>query len=321
MIRSVRHTEMPLIVRRATPSDRTLIRVVYELGVEAVSTSNGRVILSGEPGRQRLFANSAAVTEAVRLPPCLITERLASGQERSLLLRADAKTPFGLGVTELFTGDLEPSVIWHAYHIGYLVGAVAYHSERLAELYAAICRQFSVFFGKTTDSDYATFGYQMEPYYEFDSAVTAARRAYDVSRHLLWRRFGGGGSTPSSFTKTLGACARLPDDLKAHLDTSWKEVGKRITEYRDCLQHYVPVDFGLASASMEKRDGGFWSARIRIPDNPETRSKEAFTYGRGLDALAYCRSVAEELLTIMSLVIDSAARPSASAAGECVESV
>ncbi len=312
---------MPLIARRATPSDRTLIRVVYEFGLEVVSTSDGWVISSGEPGRRQLFANPASVTGAVRLLPCLITERLASGQERSLLLRSDAKTPFGLGVTELFTGDLEPSMIWHAYHIGYLVGAVAYHCERLAELYAAICRQFVAFGGKTIKSDHTTFGYQMEPYYEFDSAVTAARRAYDVSRYLLWRRFGGGGSTPSSFAKRLGACARLPDDLKARLDTSWREVGERITEYRDCLQHYVPIDFGLASASMEKRDGGFWSVRIRIPDNPETRSKEAFTYGRDLDALGYCRSVAEELLTIMSLVIDSAARPSASAAGERVESV
>jgi hypothetical protein len=304
---------MPLIAKRATPSDKILIRVVYEYGVEAVNASDGWVISSVEPGRQTLFATPAAVTEAVQLAPCLITERLASGQERSLLLRLDAKTPFGLGVTELFTGVLESSIIWHAYHIGYLVGSVAYHCQRLAELYVAICRQFAAFSGNIS-SEHATFGYQMEPYYEFDAAVTAARRAYDVSRYLLWRRFGGRGSIPSSFARTLAACSQLPEELKARLETSWREVGKEITEYRDCLQHYVPVDFGLASASMENRGGGLWSVRILIPDNPEARSKEVFTYGRGLDALSYCRSVAEELLTIMSLIIDSAARPSASAA-------
>src|SRR5688572_22255474 len=106
---------MPLTLKRPTPSSRTLIRVVYELGVEAVSTSDGWVISSGE--LRRLFPNLTAVTDAVRLPPCLLTERLPSGQELSLLLRSDAKTSFGLGVTELFTGDIEPSLMWHAYHI------------------------------------------------------------------------------------------------------------------------------------------------------------------------------------------------------------
>jgi len=54
----------------------------------------------------------------------------------------------------------------------------------------------------------------------------------------------------------------------------------------------------------------FWSARVQIPDNPEVRSKKAFTYTQRLDALSYCRGVAEELLTVMTLVINSAARPS-----------
>jgi hypothetical protein len=65
----------------------------------------------------------------------------------------------------------------------------------------------------------------------------------------------------------------------------------------------------MASASMEKVAGAFWSVRIRIPDNPEVRSKQAFNYTQGRDALSYSRVVAEELLTVMALVIDSAARP------------
>ena len=60
---------------------------------------------------------------------------------------------------------------------------------------------------------------------------------------------------------------------------------------------------------MEKVANAFWSVRIRIPDNPEARSKKAFKYTQGRDAPSYCRLVAEELLTVMTLVIDSAARP------------
>lgn len=287
----------------------TLIRIVYEFGLEATRQPDGWVVSSAEPSARRVFANPAAVTEALGRLPCLVTERTDRGHERSLLLRADARTPFGLGVTDLFTGDLQADAIFHAHHIAYLVGAVAYHCERLAEVYATICRQFVSVPWPDAGSDRVIFSYQTEPYYEFDAAITAARRAYDVSRYLIWQRFGSGGSVPSSLAKALQACAGLPDPLRLRLEKSWTEFGERITDYRDCIQHYVPIDFGLSSADMEKLAGGFWSVRIRIPDNPEVRSKKAFTYAQGLDALSYCRLVGEELVTVMTMVIDSSARP------------
>lgn len=291
----------------------TLIRVVYEFGLEATRQPRGWVVSSAEPSACQVFASPSAVSEALGRLPCLFTERFDDGRERSLMLRADGRTPFALGVTELMTGSPYADDIYHAHHIAYLVGAVAYHCERMAESYADICRQFAAISGVAASSpnpvsDRATFGYQAEPYYEFDAAITAARRAYDISRFLIWRRFGGAGSMPSSFAKTLKTASGLTDDLRSRLEKSWTEFGERITDYRDCIQHYVPVDFGLASASMEKVDGAFWSVRIRIPDNPEARSKKAFTYAKGCDALSYAREVAEELLTVMTLLIDSTAR-------------
>ena len=101
----------------------------------------------------------------------------------------------------------------------------------------------------------------------------------------------------------------MPEDLRSRLERSWTEFGDRITDYRDCIQHYVPVDFGFASASMEKVADAFWTVRIRIPDNPEARSSRAFTFAKGNDALSYSLEIAEELLTVMTLVIDSTARP------------
>lgn len=291
---------------------RRLIRVLYEFGLEATYQPDGWVVSSAESNARRVFDSPAAVSDTLGRLPCLVTERFEDGLETSSLLRADSRTPFGLRITELFTGPLQPDAMFHTHNIAYLVGAVAYHCARLAETYAAICRQFAYFFGRTnTDSDFANYGYQTAPYHEFDAAITAARRAYDASRYLIWQRFGGGGLfAPSSFARALKASAHLPDCLRSRLEKSWTEFGERITDYRDCIQHYVPIDFGFASASMEKVADTFWSVRIRIPDNPEARSKEKFTYAQGRDALSYCRQVAEELLTVMALVIDSAARPS-----------
>ena len=292
----------------------TLIRVVYEFGLEATLHQHGWVVSSSEPSPGPVFASPSAVSEALGRRPCIITERLDSGRERSLLLRSDSRTPFGLGTTDLCSGSLEPDAIYRAHHIGYLVGAVAYHCERMAESCATICRQYADICALHAssggrNSDRAIFQNQTEPYYEFDAAITAARRAYDISRFLIWRRFGRAHKVPNSFARLLKADSNLPEDLRSRLEKSWTEFGARLSDYRDCIQHYVPVDFGFASASLEKVGGAFWSVRIRIPDNPEARSSKAFTFAKGLDALSYSREIAEELLTVMTLVIDSTARP------------
>jgi len=87
-----------------------------------------------------------------------------------------------------------------AYAVDYTVGAVGYHCKRLAEVYAEISRHFPNvirFFPKNT-TGLATFPYVPEPYYEFDALITAARRAYDSTRYLLWYSFGPrNSSTPS----------------------------------------------------------------------------------------------------------------------------
>ena len=287
----------------------TLIRIVHEFGVEAVSQPGGWVVTSAEPGDRHVFAGPADVTKTLGLLPCVITDRSDDGCESSLLLRTDSRTPFGLGVTALCTGSLLPGAVYQAHHIAYLVGAVAYHCGRLAESCASLCRRFASFRWPWPPEDHAAFSREPEPYYEFDAAITAARRAYDASRFLLWPRYGNSGSVPSSFARTLHACSRLPGHLRSRLEQSWSNFGEQLTDYRDCIQHYVPVDFGLADACMEKLAGAFWSVRIRIPDNPEVRSKGAFKYAQGRDALSYCRGMAEELVAVMALVIDSTARP------------
>ena len=133
--------------------------------------------------------------------------------------------------------------------------------------------------------------------------ITAARRTYDALRYVLWKAFGPGGpDTPSNFKKTLSACNKLPTDLKSTLETSWDLYGEKMTAYRDCVQHYVPVTFGMQTASMERVSGGIWSVRLRLPDNPEGRSQPAFKFEKNLDALTYGWELANEVMNVATTV-------------------
>ena len=87
---------------------------------------------------------------------------------------------------------------------------------------------------------------------------------------------------------------------------SWNEWGERLTAYRDCMQHYVPVDFGLATVSMKEVLPGVWSASARIPDNPEARSKSAFKFQGRLDALSFAWQVSVEVHRVIDLIVHRA---------------
>ena len=82
------------------------------------------------------------------------------------------------------------------------------------------------------------------------------------------------------------------------LEESWQVYGERLTDYRDCIIHYTPIDFGMSTANMHKLDDGIWSVMMRIPDNPETKSKSAFTFAKGLDALTYGWELSNEIVRV-----------------------
>jgi hypothetical protein len=58
----------------------------------------------------------------------------------------------------------------------------------------------------------------------------------------------------------------------------WQVYGERLTDCRDRIIHYAPIDFGMGMSSMQKLDGGVWSVLMRMPDNLEAKSKSAFTF-------------------------------------------
>ena len=294
------------------------VSIIFERGVEFSNRPNAIPI---EPSETTIGEVIARARSRYNVRPVLLKEKVMTGTpsvphtDRWRLFSLDGEPNVGLAWSALMFGrGFAPAMMRHQHALAYVVGTVVYHCERLADVYSTIALnmvRISSIPGYG-DAPHVSFGYQLEPYFELDALLTGARRAYDASRYLLWSAFGSTkGGVPSNFKKTLAVCSKLPPELRGILEESWCNYGERLTDYRDCIIHYTPIDFGMGSASMNKLDSGVWSVMMRIPDNPEAKSKSAFTYAKNLDALTYGWELSNEIVriatTIMTAVQD--ARP------------
>jgi hypothetical protein len=285
-------------------------RAVFEKGVEIRLVANRWELSSAPPCEKATFSTfQAAVAALSPLRPLLITEKRNFGGDLTLLLRPNGKDLFGLCVYELMNRPLDVDTLYPVWQLQYLLGAVGYHCHRLAELYAQIAIKYNEITqipGYSGKSDIALFNDQAEAYYEFDAFLGAARRSYDALRYLLWPRFGNTqGSTPRSLEALLKTKNHIPEQLLKRLKASWEERGVLLTQYRDCIHHYVPMDFGLASAIISRHPSGAWTTKIRIPDNPEARSKKQFKYSLDRDALTYAWELSDEILEVAMITVDT----------------
>jgi len=176
----------------------------------------------------------------------------------------------------------EKANIWsYMKNLEYITGSAIYHCKRLAYKYLDITHEYSRFSIKSEkEYDNYQFMNQNEGYYEFDALITVARRVYDTTRFILWKNFGAEkDSIPSTFKKVLCLCKdNMQEKLGNLLDSSWKKFGEKLTDYRDCIQHYVSLDYNNSSAIMNPLESNIWSASLMIPDNPKARSKEQFLF-------------------------------------------
>jgi len=251
----------------------------------------------------------AEVTMKYGVRPVLLTSRPRLGDDRMFVLPIQGNQVLEIEHSELsqiaYAKDIP--TLFHTFNLSYIVGAVFHHCKQLAEAYSEICRTFvSLPFPEEMDSDLVNLAHQPEPYYEFEGLITAARRAYDTTRYLIWHAFGPKkGSLPSSFEKTLRLCTCLPISLDERLHLSWSRFGNKVKKYRDCIQHYVPIGGLLPSARMVRLEGGVWSTSLIIPDNPEARSHTEFKYKSRLDALTYGWEVTNEVIEIAQAIVQA----------------
>lgn len=289
----------------------TTTQVLFERGLAVHRTELGWQLQHVVGGDGGVMADVASVVRENGLRPVVIVEDRLGTDEYSDLLTCLAPTQiYGVRVTQLqqraYGAHLD---FQQVRNINYMLVAVSYHCIELCKAYRDTCESFARLAGALLPDEDRVVTHQgsADAYFEFDALVTAVRRAYDSLRYLMWKHFGpGSGSVPSSFPKTLDRCSALPQALRQRLAASWTSWGEPVTAYRDCIQHYCPVDLGTTVMWMEKTDSGAWSTSARIPDNPSSRSRAKFTYAEKLDALTFGWESANEVLDIATLVMECA---------------
>lgn len=195
-----------------------------------------------------------------------------------------------------------PTFIPATQSLFYLLHAVIYHCERLAENYADHREQMVKLPNPNNADRVVTHCY--EGFFEFDALVTAVIRAIDATRYVIWRKYGRNGSVPNSFRRTIDNCTQLPDTLKQLAENLWAEHLSHAKEYRDCIQHYVSI--GSSSwAMLTRRNDLIWTMLLRIPDNPEVKSAKNFTFNRDLDAMTYGWELITDLFFLTGSIIQS----------------
>jgi len=166
--------------------------------------------------------------------------------------------------------------------VSFAMGAMIYHTKALARWASAHCADFARGEGHHWESR-SVFSPE-EPYFEFESLLSAVVQGYEYTTVPLWKRYGTTERPPRNFTLAFERASRIPPEIRERLQRSHDTTYKRAKDYRDCIHHNV--DLGSASwAMMERRHPSVWTVVIRVPDNPETKSRKAFTFGDGLDAL------------------------------------
>ncbi|MCW2625332.1 hypothetical protein [Mycobacterium sp.] len=192
-------------------------------------------------------------------------------------------------------GPYQTSDLWDENDVRYCLRSALYHLNRIIDMYARLCRLFDdlnsdSIRGNTSDD---------RIYFEVDSFFGDARRVYESMRKVLWRHYPTPGKSRwRGIRETMDDQSKIfPTDFATQLEQSWSRFGEKLTAYRDCISHYLPLTDN-ATCWMSRFDGR-WGATVPLPTNPETKSRAAFdnlNEGTGIDAMGYCYEVAVHLV-------------------------
>lgn len=122
-----------------------------------------------------------------------------------------------------------------------------------------------------------------------EAIFTSLCSALEASGVLVWR---------GNYTKSLD----LPDAIHrvmtegdtetrmivAPLDEVWHELGERLLQYRDCSATHHPITAHGGDTRAVLNDTDLWEMRMQLPDNPDARSPDYFTFEDDVDLLDYC---------------------------------
>lgn len=188
------------------------------------------------------------------------------------------------------------------YDLRYSVLATLYHLNRLVDLYVWLTRLFERLHPVGT----AVSGNTTDPrvFYEVDAFLGAARRVYESVRKVLWKHYQGHAVTGRwrSIRTVITSPGNVPEPFLTGLHESWQSVGAKLAAYRDCVAHYDPLTNGLTTCWMDWY-GNRWGMTVKLPSNPDEKSRLAFDFTDGPEALSYCHAVACHLVELCELLV------------------
>ncbi|HVU46225.1 MAG TPA: hypothetical protein VHD85_08865, partial [Terracidiphilus sp.] len=187
----------------------------------------------------------------------------------------------------------------------YVLSANIYHCLALTNWYTKNCNAYANSHQKMGMEGDRSVTPSRDPFFEFEALVTAIVRGFDTLRYALWKKWGGRGTTPSSYEKVLGGLQKCPEPIFKRLCLSATESYTQAKKYRHCIQHYV--DMGSGSWAMfERTPSRAWSVIVRVPDNPEARSSNKWQFSQNLDALSMGWELCTELFCIVAISLGHA---------------
>jgi hypothetical protein len=178
----------------------------------------------------------------------------------------------------------------------YCVLATLYYLNQLIDLYVGVCQLFE----RTHPPGTARRGNTSDPrvFYEIDACLGAARRVYEFIEKVISKHyFPGRKRRGSSIQNVIDMLRKVLPLFATELQASWDTFGKKLKNYRDCVAHNDPLTDGGTTCWMDWY-GNRWGMTIKLPANPQARSRRAFDFDAGPEARRYCHAVACHLVEL-----------------------
>lgn len=243
----------------------------------------------------------------IHLPPNFTSARFLLSRNRdSLEIRHQRLTNI------ILNSNIETRTFQKILHLNYIVNATIFRCKQLTLLYEQLLMNGvteNLKFSPKTNS--WTIGNVEEPFYEFESLIIDLIRSYETMRFLMWESYGNKGGTPSNYSKTVDKCS-LPATIREKFASSIIPY-EVIKDYRDCVVHYAHFGARLPLFFVDIEQGDIPVGKVLIPDNPQAKSYQAFTYLGGLDALSFGWRSVNELSEVASLLIENSVSSNRSA--------
>jgi hypothetical protein len=176
----------------------------------------------------------------------------------------------------------------------YSVLASLYHLNQLIDIYVRL----TLIFEREYPPGSSTRGNTGDPrvFYEIDAFLGAARRVYEfIEKLILKHYFPGRKFKGSSIQNIVTMLHKVLPLFATKLQESWDTVGKKLRDYRDCVAHNDPLNEGGTTCWMNWH-GNRWGMTVKLPANPNKRSRNEFNFDSGPEALSYCHFVACHLV-------------------------